>query len=425
MKELPYSDTNAGLHYDLHLDLHPQTSFIAVTGSISYHSPLPRLERARFYLHRQFNIQRLQGSRVYGYQFQIPPTPESNRFPQAGILDVYFNPPLGSHDGALIQFEYSGNITGWDQSANDQIDTDWVELGMDLPWYPLQFTGGPSNLTFTLKVTCPAGYQVGSFGRAAFRDGTWFFNWPYVTSDIVVAAGTSLESREYNSSPNHVILNSATFREPAANRLGEDVLWSLERFAGWFGPTRPSDFTVIQSPRGKGEKSARRGLVMLNGLAEHDYLNQREAYLPFLYHETARAWWWEAPRDSWENWLNESFAEYSALLAVRERLGASVFERLIDQKRQQITGLPPLWYIQQAVVSTPEKQDLASGSINDQGTLLLHGLAERIGYTRFLDFCRAMLWSGVTTTRHLLDLLAEIEDMETSRWLEDQLKNGQ
>jgi hypothetical protein len=165
--------------------------------------------------------------------------------------------------------------------------------------------------------------------------------------------------------------------------------------------------------------------VVLNGLAEHDYLNQRDAYLPFLYHETARAWWWEAPRDSWENWLNESFAEYSALLAVRERLGASVFERLIDQKRQHITGLPPLWYIQQAFVSTPEKQDLASGSINDQGTLLLHGLAERIGYTRFLDFCRAMLWSGVTTTRHLLDLLAEIEDMETSRWLEDQLKNGQ
>jgi hypothetical protein len=164
---------------------------------------------------------------------------------------------------------------------------------------------------------------------------------------------------------------------------------------------------------------------VLNGLAERDYPDQREVILPFLYHETARAWWWEAPQESWENWLNESFAEYSALLAIRERLGVNVFERMIDQKRQEITGLPPLWDVQQAEVSTREKQGQANRSLNDQGTLLLHGLAGRIGYTRFLDFCRAMLWSGVTTTKHMLNLLAEIEDIETSHWLEGQLKYGQ
>jgi len=37
-------------------------------------------------------------------------------------------------------------------------------------------------------------------------------------------------------------------------------------------------------------------------------------------------WWANAPVNSWEDWLNESFAEYSALMAVRELFGAERFE---------------------------------------------------------------------------------------------------
>lgn len=59
----------------------------------------------------------------------------------------------------------------------------------------------------------------------------------------------------------------------------------------------------------------------------------------------------------------------------------------------------------------------------DKGPLLLHDLAERIGYLRFLELCRAMLWSGVTETSHFLALLEEVEDPETRRWMEERLKS--
>jgi hypothetical protein len=419
----PYSETNSGLHYDLRLDLVPQNQYVAVSGSLAYHSPQAGLERARFYLHRQFSVQQIEGRRVLGYHFEASPGAGIYLLPQAGILDIYFNPPLGKHETTLIQFEYQGTITDWPAESANVVTPGWTEMGMYLPWFPLQYNDAPSDLTFTLTVTCPPEYQVSSYGRSALEDGAWYFNWPYPTNDIVVAVGASLQPRLFESDTNRVYLNSATFKESASLKLGEDMLWVLERFSGWFGPTRPAEFTLIESPRSLGGGYARRGMVVLSGMNELDYLQQREAFLRYLAHEAAHAWWWEASTDTWEDWLNESFAEYSGLLAVRERYGAETFQLFIDRKRERSPEDLPLWKFERSDISTPEKQAVVEHILYDKGPLLLHALSERIGYQRFLELCRAMLWSGVTDTLHFLDLLEEIEDSETRGWMEAKLKS--
>lgn len=422
--EEAYSETNAGLHYDLFLDLDPRRNLIAVTGSLAYHSPQNRLERARFYLNRQFVINRISGRRVLGHQFEILPPPDQQTIPQAGILDVFFNPPLRKRETTLIQFEYRGTITEWPTGSANLMTTDWVELGKQLPWYPIQAVGAQEDLTFTLKVTCPAGYQVSSYGGSDLQGNTWFFNWPYPTTDIVVTAGTSLETRTFESEANRAHVASATFTDTAVDQLGGDLLWILERFSGWFGPTRPTDFTLIESPRSEGESYSRRGLVVLNGINELEYLGQREAYLRYLAHEAAHVWWWEAPNHTWEDWLNESFAEYSALLAIRERFGQETYERFLDRKRERVQQAVPSANFERADTSTQEKRAAAERILYDQGPLLLHELAERLGYSRFLELCRARLWSGVTTTAHLLDLLGELEGPETQRWMSEKLASS-
>lgn len=419
-----YTDTNAGLHYDLHLEIDPQTNYVGVSGSVAYRSPQNRLERARFYLHRQFEIIRVEGQRVYGYHFGVMDIAPVLELPQAGVLDFYFNPPLDAEETALIQFEYQGYITEWAAESANVITPDWAELGMYLPWFPLQYSNEPSNLTFTLKVKCPAEYHVSSLGASNLQDGSWSFNWPYPTRDIVVAAGRSLEPRIFESDTNRVFLSSASLGQPAAVRLGEDMLWTLERFSGWFGPTRPADFTLIQSPRAMGGGYARRGLVVLSGMNERDYLDQQEAYLRYLSHEAAHGWWWQAPNHSWHDWLNESFAEFSALLAVRERYGPETYERFLANKRKQINGLGPLWAFDRTETDNIKKQALVERMLYHKGPLLLNDLCERMGYKRFLEFCRACLWSGVTDTEHLLELLEEIESRETRQWMEERLKTG-
>jgi hypothetical protein len=421
--EAYYSDTNNGLHYDLRLDLDPQTHFLSVSGSIAYHSPQNRLERARFYLHRQFAIQRVEGRRVLGYQFETQTTESVPFLAQAAVLDVYFSPPLRRDETVLISFEYQGNLTEWPAESANLISPDWVELGMYLPWFPLQFTDRPTDLTFTLKAYCPSSYQVSSYGRGDMLDGAWYFEWPHPTNDIVFAAGKNLQNYTFESDSNRVTLAISTFSPLAATKLGEDLLWSLERFSGWFGRTRPNELTLIESPRKLGGGYARRGLIVLGGMKEADYLDQHAAYLRYLGHEAAHSWWWEAPTNSWEDWLNESFAEYSALLALRERFGSEVFETFLTRKNERLAGTRPLWEFERSDISTPEKQNLVERLLYDKGPLLLHALAQRIGNQRYLELCRARLWSGVTTTAHLLDLLEELEGGETRGWFETELKN--
>jgi hypothetical protein len=418
----PYTNTNSGLHYDLRLELDPPNHYIAVTGSLAYHSPQAGLERARFYLHRQFNIQRIEGRRVEGYHFETAPESGIYLLPQAGILDIYFSPSLGKHETVLIQFEYQGIITDWPAESANVVTPGWAELGLYLPWFPFQYNGAPSSLTFTLKVACPPEYHVSSYGPYAQEDGAWYFNWPHLTNDIVVVAGDNLKPHLFESDTNRVFLNSATLNDDTSLKVGEDMLWVLERFSGWFGPTRPAEFTLIESPRSLGGGYARRGMVVLSGLSDHEYLEQREAYLRYLAHEAAHAWWWEAPSGTWEDWLNESFAEYSGLLAVRERNGVEIFEQFLSRKKERSPDALPLWGFDRNDVSTPEKQALVERILYDKGPLLLHALAERIGYQRFLELCRARLWSGVTDTSHFLDLLEEIEDSETRIWMEKLLK---
>jgi hypothetical protein len=437
-QQLPYSDTNSGLHYDLRLDIDPGSRSIFVSGSIAYHSPIHRLERARFYLHRQFVLNRVEGRRVLGYQFSSPQeTAEGTGFlsgeqpvyhshasftPQASVLDIYFDPPLRKNETTIIQLEYHGNINVWPAESTSIITNDWVELGASLPWFPTQFDSGFSDLTFTLKINTPASFLAASYGRPATLNGEWYFEWPHPTKDIIAVAGSSLQSYSFESDTNRVYLSTSTFDQSAANQLGEDLLWLLERFSGWFGPVRPSEITLIESPRKLGGDYAQRGLIVISGTNQQDYLEQREVFLHRLAHETAHAWWWEAAIGEWEDWLNESFAEYSALLAIRERFGVDSFHRLLSAKRERANGTQPLWEFQRGDVSSPEKQTQVERLLLDTGPLILDELSQRIGPARFLELCRARIWSGVMTTQHLLDLLEELEDKSTRQWLEEQIR---
>ncbi|HEX9018976.1 MAG TPA: hypothetical protein VF806_07305, partial [Anaerolineaceae bacterium] len=103
--------------------------------------------------------------------------------------------------------------------------------------------------------------------------------------------------------------------------------------------------------------------------------------------------------------------------------GVEIYERFFARKRERVPETQPLWGFDRADQSTPEKLATVERMLYDKGPLLLRQLEERIGYQRFLDFCRAMLWSGVTTTAHLLDLLEEVEDRATRAWLEEMLRS--
>jgi hypothetical protein len=112
-------------------------------------------------------------------------------------------------------------------------------------------------------------------------------------------------------------------------------------------------------------------------------------------HEIAHFWWHGAPDDTWENWLNEAFAEYTALMYLRATKGQAAFDAQIAKFERRVQGTPALWGIDR---HAPR----AAAVIYAKGALRLHSLEQTLGSDKFLKFLRTLFEKNVKTTEGLL-----------------------
>ena len=166
---------------------------------------------------------------------------------------------------------------------------------------------------------------------------------------------------------------------------------------------------------------ARPGLIILGGLEDEGYSEHREGWFRYVSHEAAHLWWTGAPVDSWEDWLNESFAEYVALLAIREVFGEQSYQRRLDEKRDRSEGVPEIWGLKRNGSTEEENREIEI-VLYSKGPVLLGELSDKITDSRFIGLCREMVSQEATSTQQFLDLLRNRESSEVSDWFEKMLR---
>jgi aminopeptidase N len=127
----------------------------------------------------------------------------------------------------------------------------------------------------------------------------------------------------------------------------------------------------------------------------------------WIAHELAHLWWCRADVRTWEDWLNESLAEYSALLAVRERFGDAAADGLLARKQADMPGLPP-------VRGLPRDHEQAHAVLYGKGCVLLHELAESVGTETFGRLLRQATETALSSTDEFLELLASLAGREAA-----------
>jgi hypothetical protein len=88
-----------------------------------------------------------------------------------------------------------------------------------------------------------------------------------------------------------------------------------------------------------------------------------------LAHETAHNWCQGADASTWEDWLNETTAEWAVLLYALENNKDELFHFVLDQKAERIGNYPP---IKTADGSRPE-------GVHDKGTVLFYAIYQKYG----------------------------------------------
>ena len=413
----PLKNTN---HYTINLKIAPQEQFLDARVALALHAPANGISHAEFFLHNQLVVAKVMGQKLAGYRFDQDSPSSIPYLPECGVITLEFSEPLEKGERIELEFEYRGKITKWPEWSANIISDEWTELGLYFPWFPYHPDDG--DLTFSLDVECDPVYRMCSYGECVRHGDTWHTEWDQPTNDIVIALGKKLDKQSIQEENRVVRVNSVTLSQSTANMMLKDVSSILTCYAKWFSDQVPSQVSIIQSPREKGGGYTRRGLIVLGGLHDQQFVERREAYSRYLGHEIAHLWWWKAETTSWEDWLNESLAEYSALMIVREFFGQDSFDKRLADKQKTIEDTVPIWGFNRTDYSTKEKMKETEIILYNKGPVLLYELETRIGQKRFRAVCRQLISQNIASTHSFLQVLRGWEGDQVGDWMEKSLK---
>ena len=407
-------------HYDINLKVSPEDHRLSVAGSVVYISPEPLCDSAIFYLHKQFKIKSVSGPDIESYKFYESADTSLITNPNARILHVRFKRQLNKGETTVINFEYSGEITDIPAWSQNIISKTWTEIGSNLPWFPYNNRHG--EFTFNLTVECTEEYQIRSAGSFSTQNNVYKFQSLDPLNDIPVVASKNINDKTIFAKDYELNLYYTDIHDSTAEKINEDLKWILENLAARFGKSEKKNFTVIQAMRDIGGSYSHLGVLSLSQLYDSTFVENREKYFMYLSHGAARLWWWQAPHD-WNDWMNEGFAEFSALLLMKEKFGDNIFSQLIKEKEDSLSGTPPLWLFNREHLFNGELYDIADKNLNSKAPIILYKLYNRIGKDNFYDLCREMTANDISSTKIFLKLLEQREGKVTAEWFEEMLKS--
>jgi hypothetical protein len=386
-------------HYAIEATVEPESQSLGATVELSFLSPADGLQALTFYLHRQLTLQLVEGSLVVTHSSADPDSAEIPYMPEARAIRVQLSRPLAQGERTDLQFQYAGVVDTWPWWLANYISDEWIELGLYLPWFPYNYDEyGP--FTFDVDLAIDAAYEMRSFGTAARTSSGWHFESRVPTNDIVLAGSRDLRTRRFRGNGYLVQVHFYFMGEVEVQQLGRDAVAVLGKYSDWFGEIEQRSLNLVQSKRSRGGGYSRPGLIVLGQLGALLGPGGRRSDLFTV----------------WEDWLNESFAEYSALLVVRDRLGDDEYDTRIGRKTVQAEGTPPIWGLDRSDFSSDERSREIRMALYSKGPVLLHELAERIGRERFLDWCSELMRQEVRSTAQALEVLTALEGEEVAQW---------
>ncbi len=321
------------------------------------------------------------------------------------------------------------HMSGTLQFSEDRINgasAAWLELGLDSFWYPV-FADFAHDVVGTVRLVMPpdATRRVRASGTLSTRGDTVLLHNPQPLPDFALVAARDMQTTTAGAvAVHHVSASRADVQR---------YLASTRHCADWlnttYGAHQPlTKANIVLAPR-TGPGYARAGYIVIssNELTRRDTLPGAEkraevARSLFLCHELAHTWATGAVSNGPHNWLNEGFAEFVALRALRHLHGDSVYRahltRYAQLSAQQLATLPPAQAAVWREGATARPNAVVSYR---KAPVLLDSLARHIGESR-MDrvlsqwFADGALNGRARTTPEFIALLQRVTDRETGAW---------
>lgn len=381
-------------NYNFDVSIIPSGEKISSEVKLSYLNSNETTDSIAFLLHKNFVILSLSGENIADFSFDTTSDPPFPFTPEAGRLTIKLKNPVRKNEKVDMMLKYSGTIGIVSRWQTNRIERDWVELGLYTPWFP--FDPDMNEFSYSMNLSLPEGFKAKVNGHTEFNDGVYKANNPEADNDIVITASKKMKEWTFSGDNLSLSLNAAVNISDSTAEgilsLGKEI---FRNYRQWFGSKKGLEASVVISPRETGGGYARKGFIVLSRISDTDFAKSKTDFTRYFAHEFAHLWFASAPKDTWEDWLNESFAEYASLMMVREASGEKEFLKRINRKKEKINRLP-------GIRGLDRKSEEAYLVLYNKGCFYLYELERELGKSEFMKFFGWAASNHITSTDMLL-----------------------
>ena len=312
-----------------------------------------------------------------------------NSFPKKFYLEINYSYPLDKIENPT--FLYKPN---------------WIELSLYTGWFPINFND--KNYSYKLDFEMPENYQIISSGSISRNKNKTIILNNENYKDIPVILSDKFQI--FSAKNEKIKFYGTELSEKQITDIENTSTEIYNFFEATFGKSDSKNLIVTVNPFAHPMSYARKGFISLslkNGFANSDK--------KILSHEIGHLWWKNAPFGTYEEWLNESFAEFSALKFMQQKLEEEEFKELLKkyetayQKPIKISEISPNddnWY-SIAYLKYP---------------YILYKLEEKIGPQKMNLFLSSIYENKISLTEDLIKLLRKYADENIVKELDNEIR---
>ncbi|MFC2083595.1 M1 family aminopeptidase [Bacteroidota bacterium] len=386
-------------YYSIEVKINPSAQYISSSVNLHYLHPHDPVDSISFLLHENLIVESVKCEGLKSFVFDTVGSSPIRFIPEAGVLKIKLRELIQRNQLFELQIKYAGNINIVSAWETNRITEDWVELSNYTPWFP--YNKDLEKISYKIKLVINPDYDVVGNGVVKKADDHWLIENKSGCDDIIIAASKRLIFEEINKENYYLKLFSAVeISKEVIDSILEASSRIFENYNEWFGPSDSPEATVLITPRERGGGYARKGLIVLSKITDQDYFDNKYGYIRYFSHEFAHFWWSNALSDSWEDWLNESFAEYSAMLLLRDIAGKNEFNKRIKKKSENFSSLPPIRELDR-------NDERAYEVLYNKGCYILYNLEKDLGNVNFMNLMRLVYSKKVSITDEFIKLISD------------------
>lgn len=349
-------------------------------------------ETITFYLNEAFNVNKVSCRLCQSF--------DVDRKANRPSLIIKLKKALSKNKRLPINIEYAGHL----KDTLYKPDQKYLELGLDYFWYPVHQNTSEFRFLYRLSVkTDEPNFQLVSNGRNVKTAGGWVVTSKVPDFDIDLILAERLKVKTLSQGNYNLQIVSKSMPDEASATLLASMKEVLDFYNSTFGAVDPQrEVTGVFRPFLEPQFGYfRKGYFVLPQVD-----NVRDIIFP-VSHELSHYWWLNAGQQ--HAWLNESFAEYSAMLFLRKQQGVAAFRKLLEDKRKASANLPPVYGFDRT-----KNRQAAPGIMYRKAVVKLSELEAELGEQKFMDFLRAVAKAKVRDTDTLIEVLAQVSSQEVA-----------